>query len=150
MTRQTSKMRRIAAKWCVQTLALFPVYFLAMLTGTPFLVFTVVCLATMCMVMTVIINDRNKEIYDLSQILEEKAEDAKQRRIRPARDRYRTVGATPSQLRIGDVERDQVMGELGDHYAAGRLTRDELDDRMNTAIHSKTAVDLATLLKDLP
>jgi hypothetical protein len=54
------------------------------------------------------------------------------------------------ELRIGDAERDQIIGKLGDHYAAGRLTRDELDTRMNTAINAKTAVDLAELLKDLP
>jgi len=54
------------------------------------------------------------------------------------------------ELRIGTAERERVINKLGDHYAAGRLDRDELDTRMDVAAKAKTAVDLATLLRDLP
>lgn len=55
-----------------------------------------------------------------------------------------------SELRIGDAERSEIIGKLGDHYAAGRLDREELDDRMNKAGKAKTAAQLAELLRDLP
>ncbi len=54
------------------------------------------------------------------------------------------------QLRIGDAERDATVSALGDHFAAGRLTRVELDERVDRAMQARVQGDLAPLLADLP
>ena len=54
------------------------------------------------------------------------------------------------RLRVGDAERGQVIDQLADHHAAGRLTLEEFEERMATAWTARTAADLAVLVKDLP
>jgi Domain of unknown function (DUF1707) len=56
----------------------------------------------------------------------------------------------PDDIRIGDAERDAVMVALHDHFAAGRLDRGELDERLDAALSAKTRGDLRTLVRDLP
>ena len=56
----------------------------------------------------------------------------------------------PVPLRIGDADRDRAVAALGDHYAAGRLTAEEFDDRSSRAWQARTAEDLAPLFADLP
>jgi hypothetical protein len=53
-------------------------------------------------------------------------------------------------LRIGDAERDAVMTALREHFAQGRLTHDELDERLDTALAARTAGDLRRVTADLP
>lgn len=53
-------------------------------------------------------------------------------------------------VRIGDAERERAVSALGEHFAVGRLTRDELDDRLERAWDAKTAADLQPLFVDLP
>jgi hypothetical protein len=60
------------------------------------------------------------------------------------------VGAADPRVRIGDTERDRVIGQLADHHAAGRLTLAEFEDRMATASTARTGADLAVLTADLP
>ncbi|TDD85149.1 DUF1707 SHOCT-like domain-containing protein [Actinomadura rubrisoli] len=57
---------------------------------------------------------------------------------------------TRDDLRIGDAERDAVMVALHDHFAAGRLDRGELDERLETALTAKTRGDLRGIVHDLP
>jgi len=52
-------------------------------------------------------------------------------------------------IRIGDAERDQAVSLLGDHFAAGRLNREELDERIDQAIQAKFSTDLQPLFADL-
>ena len=54
------------------------------------------------------------------------------------------------ELRIGDAERDTAIAELGDHFAAGRLNREEFDERSGRAMQARRQVDLAPLFADLP
>lgn len=54
------------------------------------------------------------------------------------------------ELRIGDREREAAVAALGEHYAAGRLTKDEYDERSERAWAGKTSSDLAPLFFDLP
>jgi hypothetical protein len=54
------------------------------------------------------------------------------------------------QVRIGDAERDEAVSALGDHFAAGRLTREELDERIDRAIQARYGSDLEPLFADLP
>ena len=53
-------------------------------------------------------------------------------------------------IRIGDAERDQAASALGDHFAAGRLNREELDERIDQAMRAKFTTDLRPLFADLP
>jgi hypothetical protein len=48
----------------------------------------------------------------------------------------------PSQLRVADADREQVVDELRDHAAAGRLTSEELEDRIGDAYGARTRADL--------
>ncbi len=53
-------------------------------------------------------------------------------------------------LRISDADRDAVVAELSEHFQAGRLTIDELEERTGRAISARTGNDLDGLLADLP
>ncbi|WP_344936185.1 DUF1707 domain-containing protein [Sphaerisporangium flaviroseum] len=53
-------------------------------------------------------------------------------------------------LRIGDAERDEVMAALREHFARGRLTYEELDERLDSTLAARTAGDLRRLTADLP
>ena len=54
------------------------------------------------------------------------------------------------ELRIGDAERDVAMTQLREHFVAGRLTFDELTERIDAALGSKTQRQLDGLMADLP
>jgi hypothetical protein len=55
-----------------------------------------------------------------------------------------------NDLRIGDAEREQTMAALREHFAQGRLTHEELDERLDSTLAAKTARDLAQVTADLP
>jgi uncharacterized protein DUF1707 len=55
-----------------------------------------------------------------------------------------------SSLRLSDADRDRAVAELSEHFQAGRLAADELDDRVGQALQARTAADLAPLFADLP
>jgi len=67
----------------------------------------------------------------------------------PAFDSWQTQ-LTKGGVRIGDKERDEAARALGEHFATGRLDRDEYDERLTTAFEAKTWGDLAPLFRDLP
>jgi hypothetical protein len=61
--------------------------------------------------------------------------------------------ATPNPshgVRVGDRERTAVADRLAAHAAAGRLTVDELEQRVERAHAAVHATDLRALLADLP
>ena len=53
-------------------------------------------------------------------------------------------------LRIGDAERDATMAQLREHFVAGRLTFDELTERIDLALAAKTQGQIDGLMADLP
>ena len=53
-------------------------------------------------------------------------------------------------LRVGDAEREQVVRALQRHYQLGRLTVNELEERVQNAYAAKVREDLTALLRDLP
>jgi hypothetical protein len=53
-------------------------------------------------------------------------------------------------LRIGDAERDATTARLRDHFVAGRLTLDELTERIDLALAAKTQGQIDGLMADLP
>jgi Domain of unknown function (DUF1707) len=63
-------------------------------------------------------------------------------------DPYRPRG--PHALRVGDAERDAAAADLGEHYAAGRLTLDELNERLESVFAARTYGQLARVMADLP
>ena len=58
--------------------------------------------------------------------------------------------ASPHVLRIGDAERDAAAADLGEHYVAGRLTLDELHERLGAVFSAKTYGQLSRVMGDLP
>jgi hypothetical protein len=56
----------------------------------------------------------------------------------------------PHLLRIGNAEREQAVQALGEHFAQGRLSPEEFDERMTAAYAARTAHDLDRLFTDLP
>jgi hypothetical protein len=53
-------------------------------------------------------------------------------------------------IRVSDADRDAVLAELSEHFQAGRLTSEELDERTGRALAARTGQDLATIMADLP
>jgi len=51
---------------------------------------------------------------------------------------------------VGDPERDRATHELQRHYREGRLSADELADRLETALRARNAGQLRAALKELP
>jgi hypothetical protein len=62
-----------------------------------------------------------------------------------AQDRYRTP-----QLRASDADRDAVVAALSEHFQAGRLTTEELEERTGHALTARTVGELDGLTADLP
>jgi hypothetical protein len=53
-------------------------------------------------------------------------------------------------VRASDADRELVARTLGEHGAAGRLTPEELDERLDAAYAARTQGELDRLLDDLP
>ena len=53
-------------------------------------------------------------------------------------------------VRIGDTEREAAAASLREHYARGRLTLDEFQQRLDAVFAATTNVDLAKITADLP
>jgi Domain of unknown function (DUF1707) len=55
-----------------------------------------------------------------------------------------------SDLRCSDADREEVVAALRHHHEAGRITTDELEERIAAAWDAKLASQLAALTADLP
>jgi hypothetical protein len=53
-------------------------------------------------------------------------------------------------IRASDAERDQAADAIREHYAAGRLTAEELSERLDAIYQARTVSQLAHLRRDLP
>jgi Domain of unknown function (DUF1707) len=65
------------------------------------------------------------------------------------------MSATPGgyrapAMRASDADRDAVVTALSEHYQAGRLTTEELEDRTGRALAGRTFGELDELTADLP
>jgi hypothetical protein len=56
----------------------------------------------------------------------------------------------PSTLRVADSDREQAVQELHEHAIAGRLTSEELEERIENAYRARTRADLDAIRADLP
>ncbi|NED99139.1 DUF1707 SHOCT-like domain-containing protein [Phytoactinopolyspora halotolerans] len=57
---------------------------------------------------------------------------------------------TSGPLRIGDAERDSAAAALSEHYASGRLTKAEYDERLEAVWAAKYEADVGEVFSDLP
>jgi hypothetical protein len=55
-----------------------------------------------------------------------------------------------AQLRASDAQRDSAAAEIREHYAAGRLSDDELTERLDAVYQARTQGELRELRRDLP
>ncbi|MET0520955.1 MAG: DUF1707 domain-containing protein, partial [Jiangellaceae bacterium] len=55
-----------------------------------------------------------------------------------------------AQLRIGDAERDNAAQALGEHYATGRISKEEYEERSEQVWAARFQADLEPLFADLP
>src|ERR1035441_3050516 len=95
--------------------------------------------------------------------------DAPDRDLRPAitcRRRYRDISfylrhgrlsrdaedhmTTGPDLRIGDADREAAAARLREHYAQGRLTLEEFNQRLDAVFAATTQSQLSALTRDLP
>jgi hypothetical protein len=56
----------------------------------------------------------------------------------------------PSQMRASDEDRDRIAGVLRDAHAEGRLTQDEMVERLDSTYTARTYQELDRLVSDLP
>jgi hypothetical protein len=54
-----------------------------------------------------------------------------------------------ADLRLSDADRDAAIARLSEHYAAGRLDKEEFDERSDAVWTAKTRADLAPIFADL-
>lgn len=53
-------------------------------------------------------------------------------------------------VRVGDQEREACVEDLRTHFAVGRLTLDEFEERTASALSARIQADLGALTADLP
>ena len=58
--------------------------------------------------------------------------------------------AAPDDLRVSDEQRERAAQDIREHYAPGRLSDDELSDRLQAAYSARTEGELKALTGDLP
>jgi hypothetical protein len=58
--------------------------------------------------------------------------------------------ASSDSLRVGDAEREAVAAELREHYAQGRLSMEDFNQRLDAVFAARTRGDLDKLISDLP
>jgi len=63
---------------------------------------------------------------------------------------YPAVGGERARMRAADADRDHVVGFLTTAYSEGRLSKDEYDARLESALSARTYADLDQLVTDLP
>lgn len=54
------------------------------------------------------------------------------------------------RMRVSDADRERVTARLREHFAQGRLSSEELDERVTAALSAKTFGDLRRVMADLP
>jgi hypothetical protein len=65
-------------------------------------------------------------------------------------DRYPSAGSARGNMRAADADRDRVVEVLKLAYSEGRLSKDEYDGRVESALSARTYTDLDQVVTDLP
>jgi uncharacterized membrane protein len=64
--------------------------------------------------------------------------------------RYQWASNGRGQMRAADADRDRAVSLLATAFTEGRLTKDEYDARVESALHARTYGDLDLVVSDLP
>jgi len=56
----------------------------------------------------------------------------------------------PQKMRAADADRDRAVGLLNTAYTEGRLSKDEYDTRLESALSARTYADLDQVVTDWP
>ncbi len=56
----------------------------------------------------------------------------------------------PAGVRVSDQDREQAADDIRQHFAAGRLTDEELNDRVSAVYRARTVEELQAVSVDLP
>jgi hypothetical protein len=68
----------------------------------------------------------------------------------PPRDDARASGPPPDGIRASDEDREALIDDLRDHAVAGRLSTEELEERLQATYAARTTAELDALRRDLP
>ena len=68
----------------------------------------------------------------------------------PVPDQTFPLQAPAPGVRAGDADRDAAAAALGEHFAQGRLTLDELNARLDATLTATTHGELSQANRDLP
>lgn len=68
----------------------------------------------------------------------------------PVPDQTFPLQAPAPGVRAGDADRDAAAAALGEHFARGRLTLDELNARLDATLTATTHGELSQATRDLP
>lgn len=63
---------------------------------------------------------------------------------------YSVTSGERGRMRAADADRDRVIELLNTAYGEGRLSKDEYDDRVDSALGARTYADLDLITADLP
>jgi uncharacterized protein DUF1707/uncharacterized protein DUF4190 len=63
---------------------------------------------------------------------------------------YPVAGGGPGKMRAADVDRDRVAEILSTAYTEGRLSKEEYDARLDSALAARTYAELDHIVTDLP
>jgi len=63
---------------------------------------------------------------------------------------YRAAGGQPAKMRAADADRDRAVGLLNTAYTEGRLSKEEYDARLESALSARTYADLDRVVTGLP
>jgi DNA-binding PadR family transcriptional regulator len=63
---------------------------------------------------------------------------------------HQETSRADNHIRTSDADRERSIAQLRDHYAEGRLTCEELDERVTAALTARTFGDLRGVMADLP
>ena len=71
-------------------------------------------------------------------------------KLPPGGRNHQETSRADNHIRTSDADRERSVVQLRDHYAEGRLTREELDERVAAALTARTFGDLRSVMSDLP
>ena len=63
---------------------------------------------------------------------------------------YPVAGGEQGKIRAADADRDRTAEILGTAYSEGRLSKQEYDARLDSALSARTYADLDQVATDLP
>ena len=70
--------------------------------------------------------------------------------VPPGGRNHQETSRADNHIRTSEADRERATAQLRDHYAEGRLTREELDERVTAALTARTFGDLRSVMADLP